>query len=246
MILPLALAVLLASVVEATAGFGATIVTVTILAQRMDVHEILAYFLPVNLVMSVYLLARYRDHVAWPVLTGRVLPWMGAGLVVGMAASALATQPLLKVAFATLVVVLALWELYLMRGAAAGPVRPISSAQAGVALLAAGVVHGVFATGGPLAVYVLGRSVVQKGSFRVTLAALWTALNSGLILSYALKGRITADTLQTSALLLVPLVLGGVVGEWLHHRLPMLQFRRGVFVLLLIGGLSLLVRTLLA
>ncbi len=237
---------LLASVVEATAGFGATIVTVTLAAQRMDVTEVLAMFLPVNLVMSLYLLTRYRALVEWRTLTRRVLPWMGAGLIVGLVSGSLAGQPALKALFAALVVVLASRELWVMRAGRTEDLSPISPPRAAGALLAAGVVHGLFATGGPLVVYVLGKTVAQKGHFRATLAALWTVLNSALILSYLRQGHIDASTLQTSALMLVPLLIGGAIGEALHHRLPMRQFRLGVFALLMVGGVSLLVRTLAA
>lgn len=242
----MSLAVLVAAIVEATAGFGATIVTVTLAAQLMSVHEILAIFLPVNLAMSLYLLIRYRALVAWDLLGRRVLPWMGAGLIVGILSASAAGQPLLKALFAALVVLLAAWELARPGGNHAAEPRPISPTRAAGALLAAGVVHGVFATGGPLVVYVLGKTVAQKGQFRATLAALWTVLNSTLILSYVRQGYLDTSTLQVSALMLVPLLVGGALGERLHHRLPLRQFRIGVFALLLAGGLSLLIRTLAA
>lgn len=241
---PLIIAVLLAAVAEATAGFGATIVTVTITAWFMDVRQVLALFLPVNLVMSVYLLVRYRALVDRRLLLRRVLPVMGLGTLVGIGVASRASAPGLKAAFGGLVAVLSAWELLRARQSGGAP-RPLTARMAALALLSAGLVHGVFATGGPLAVYVLSRETADKSVFRATLAALWTALNGGLILSYALKGEITGSTLSQSAVLLVPLLLGGVVGERLHAALPIRTFRLGVFSLLGVGGLSLLVRTLL-
>lgn len=243
--LALAAVVFLAFVSEAMAGFGATIITVTLAAHLMPVHEILALFLPVNVLMSLWLVLRNGSHIDGAMLGRRILPWMGAGLVAGLALAGLGDELSLKAAFGALVVVLAGFELVRIVRIEALP-SPLSRPRAALALLAAGLIHGVFATGGPLVVWVMGREIADKARFRATLSALWLVLNGVMVATYLRAGTVTAETLRSSAALLIPLVLGAIVGEHLHRRLPIRQFRLCVFLLLAFAGVSLLVRTLLA
>lgn len=226
--------------VEATAGFGATLVTITLAAQRYGVDEVLARFMPVSLLLSGALLLRNRGSVEVPLLTRRVAPWMGLGFVAGLAALGLHGQTWIKAVFGGFVVVLSAVEL--RRGApSAAPMPPGVRAAA---LVAAGLVHGLFACGGPLLVWVVGRELPDKGTFRATLAAVWLVLGVVLVGTYAAEGRVTGETLTASVALLPALGLGLLGGEWLHRRVPPAPFRRGVYLLLLAAGGSLVLRSL--
>jgi uncharacterized membrane protein YfcA len=236
MILVLVAIVALAFVVEAAAGFGATIVTVALAAQLYAIPEVLATFVPVNAALSTVIVLRYRDAVEWRLLARRVLPLMGAGAAVGLALFQLRDLGFLRVAFALFVVAIAAWSLARRRTGA--------TRLAGPALFGAGVVHRLFATGGPLAVYALAGEIPDKTRFRTTLAMLWLTFNGVLIGSYVASGELTAHTLRGSLWLVPAVPVGLVVGDWLHHRVNAETFRVVVNVLLLVAGVVLLVRSL--
>jgi uncharacterized protein len=238
------LVVLVAFLVEAAAGFGGTVVTVSLASQLLPVNDVLARFLPVNIVLSAYVVLRHRRHVAVRMLLGRIVPFMGLGAGAGFFLARAASPGWLKIVFAVFVIVLSLLEL---RSLASGKPRsrPLPPPIAAAALVGAGVLHGLFACGGPLAVWVVGRDVHDKGVFRATLSALWLVLNILLVAGYALDAKIHVTTLRDSALLLVPLAVGIAAGEWVHARLSPERFRVAVFVLLLVAAAVLLVRSLL-
>jgi uncharacterized membrane protein YfcA len=238
--LALAAIVLLAFAVEAAAGFGATIVTVTLAAQFLPIERVLAALVPVNLGLSTYIVARHRRAVDARLLGRRILPWMGAGVGVGLALFQLRHLGFLRLAFAVFVVLLAAVELWRARRAA--PATPLPAAGWAATLLGAGVIHGLFACGGPLAVYAIGREVADKSRFRATLSALWLIFSAVLVTGYLVGGSLGASTLRDSALLVPSLALGIVAGEWIHHRVSEERFRSGVHLLLLGAGLALLVR----
>jgi len=240
----LALIVLLAFTVEAMAGFGATVITVTLASHVRSIPEVLAALVPVNMLLSAYLAVRHRDAVSWRHVVRAGLGLMGLGLLVGMALYRAERHGWLKAAFAAFVVVLAGVELLRLRregGASSEPLGPVPRA---VALLLAGIVHGIFACGGPLLVYVLGRELPDKGRFRATLSAIWLVLNGLLIVNLGLAGDLGRQSLMTSGLLLGSLAGGLVLGELVHVRIDEARFRRAVYVLLLLAGLSLFGRTL--
>jgi uncharacterized protein len=147
-LLPLAAVVLAAFVIEATIGFGATVVAVSLGAFLLPVDELLYVFVPLNVALSAALLSRGLRLVEGRLLVSRVLPFMALGLPAGMMALTWMDPGALKGAFGAFVVVLSAFELAKKEASArALPVFPTRSL-----LVLAGIVHGAFATGGPLVV----------------------------------------------------------------------------------------------
>lgn len=228
--------VFVAFLIEAAAGFGSVVVAMTVGALWWPVPQLLGWLVPVNLVLSVYLVARGRAALDWRFLARRMLPLMALGLGAGTLVAAKANEAAwLKPVFGVFVVGVAAWQL----SRALSPkdaAAPLPGAVRVLALLGAGVIHGVYATGGPLAVFVSARELKDKASFRATLSALWVALNALVVPRLVVQGDLTGATLGTSAVLLAPLAVGIVVGEWVHHRLDERRFRVAVAALLLVAG----------
>lgn len=235
----LAAIVAVAFLIEAAAGFGSMVVALTIGALFFPIPSLLGWLLPVNLVLSAYLMARGRRHLDWKFLLSSVVPLMTVGLGVGILLARSTDTGWMKPVFAFFVVAVALHQLL-----ASTALKPLSRPVASLALFAGGVIHGVFATGGPLAVFVSARTLPDKSAFRATLAAVWVVLNLLLLPRLWLDGSLSLSTLPLSALLLVPLGLGIVAGEWVHHRLDEARFRKVVAVLLLGAGGTLLFTSL--
>lgn len=238
--LVLAAIVCLAFVTEAALGFGATVVTVTLGAFIAPLDVLLPAFVPLNLLLSGYLLARHGRHVERRLLVRRIVPLMALGLPAGLWLFHGGSEALLRTAFGVFVVVLSAAELLAGRGAA--PRRPLAVGWQAVLLALAGVVHGAWATGGPLVVYVAGRELADKRVFRATLSALWLVMNAVLVVGYLVGGDLDAESLRLSGVLLAPLVLGIAAGEWVHGRVDAALFRRLVFGLLLAAGAALALR----
>lgn len=242
--LPLLAIVFFAFVAETITGFGATIITVTLGAHFYSIPELLPIFVPVSLLLSALIVLFSFEAVEWRLLLRRILPWALLGLFGGIAlSSALGEGRALRLLFALFVILLSAVELLRIRRGVtkAGPLPPAAGAAW---LFAGGVVHGLFATGGPLVVYFLSREVEEKRRFRSTVSALWVLLNSALVFRYAERGRLDLQSLQASAYLLLPLAAGLALGEWAHRRADPGAFRGLVFGLLLIAGLSLLASAL--
>lgn len=238
--------VFLAFTVEATLGFGATIVTVALGALVADVTMVLPAFVPLNVAMSAYLFARYYRLARFDLLLKLILPTMALGMPLGMLAFQHLDVVVLQKVFGAFVIVLATLELNRARLRARtkdpGP-DPILSTPVELGFLGlGGIVHGAFGTGGPMVVYVLGRRVDDKGEFRATLSLLWLVLNLTLVIGYGASGRLSSSSLTTTLILAPALVAGLLLGERLHHRVPAAFFRNAVYVMLLAAGLLIVLR----
>jgi uncharacterized membrane protein YfcA len=223
--------------VEATTGFGATVIAVTLGVHLFPLETLLPVIVPVGLTLTATIAWRQRAHVDRALLLRGILPFMAAGAVFGLAIFERASNDSLRRVFGVFVVLVAASELLrLLR--AVGPARPLPPLVARAAIFAAGVIHGLFSSGGPLLVYAIGRTPIEKRVFRATLSNVWLVLGSMLTATYAWNGHVTRDSLLASAALLPVLGVSFVVGDWAHHRLDEFRFRLLVNVLLLGAGLT--------
>lgn len=238
--------------VEAVAGFGGTVLAVSLGATRWPIALVLAVFLPLNLLLSSYLALRHRRAVAGGELVRRIVPAMAVGMAGGTALAVVVAADRAKLGFAILVIAVALRELArLNAGRRAAPadarpaeVAPLRPSIATAVLLAAGVIHGWFATGGPLVVAVAARMFPAKATLRATLAVLWFTLNLVVLGRLVAHGDLTATTLGYSAAIVPALAAALALGEWVHHRVSERAFRWLVAGLLLVTGAVLLARTI--
>lgn len=244
---PLALAalagvVLTAFAVETALGFGATLIAVALGSLLLPIQTLLPSLVPLNLALSIWLASRYAREVDRAFLFRRLLPLMALGLPIGIVGFQYADPSLLKRLFGIFLVVVSATELRRMRASRGAEPAPISRALEAAMLIAGGIVHGAFATGGPMAVYVTSRAIADKGRYRATLCVLWAALNAVLLASYGLSGEIDRDSLLLSAWLVPSCAIGLAAGEVAHRRVPIAVFRASVFVALALAGTMLIVR----
>ncbi|MFN7701797.1 MAG: sulfite exporter TauE/SafE family protein [Deltaproteobacteria bacterium] len=237
-LVPLAIVGVIAFTIETALGFGATLITVALGAFFLDLGRILPALVPLNLLVSGYLAVRYAAHIERRFLFTRLLPRMALGLPVGIYAFGALDASMLKRAFGVFLVAVSTLELR----RAATPAPRLDPWTEWALLLAGGAIHGAFATGGPMAVYVTSRVLADKQAYRATLSALWTLLNVAMLASYAWQGELDGSTAGLALGLGPSIVIGMVAGELLHARVPARTFRAVVFAMLCVAGLVLAVR----
>lgn len=233
----LGLFVLLAYTVEAVTGFGSIVIALSLGALLLPITAMLPVLVPLNIVMSGYLTIRHRRRIDRPTLFGRILPLMTVGTALGYLLRPVLSGAPLRVMLGVLIVGFAGRELWRLRGGVPRPHRPAVGAAL---MLGAGTTHGLFASGGPLLAFALAGSPLDKSALRATLIAVWFSLNSLLTVMFAVDGSLWPALSRVMGYL--PLVLIGiVVGEWLHRRVDELRFRRLVFAALAVTGAALIV-----
>ena len=233
----LAVFILFAYTVEAVTGFGSIVIALSLGALLLPVPQLLPILVPLNILMTGWLGWRLRRLIDVQLLLTRILPLMGAGTLIGYLLLPWLDERWLKPLFGMLIIGFAGRELWRLRHN-----RPVQHPRwlTPPLMLAAGVTHGLFASGGPLLVYALAGTTLDKARFRATLITVWFVLNSGLTLAFLLDGRLHA-ALPDIALLALLLPLGIWLGGVLHQRVDELRFRKLVYLLLLLTGSLLLV-----
>ena len=109
-------------------------------------------------------------------------------------------------------------------------------------LAAAGIIHGIFVSGGPLLIGYLTRKVRDKVSFRATISTIWIFLNS-LILFDDIRAGLWDLHLVSIQLISVPFMLAGMfIGGKLYAIMSQKLFMVITYILLLISGAYLLMK----
>lgn len=238
-LLVFALVVLVAFVSGAMAGFGSVIIALTLAGQFYSIEWMVPRLVALNVLLNGYLVIAHRGHVAWRLLLTRLIWVMGAGAGLGVLVQARLEGSTLKTAFGALVVVLSSLELYRLFAKRDEPGESTGGASLPF-VFGAGIMHGIYASGGPMLVYALGRSGLARTAFRSTLAMIWLAMNVGLTVVFLLDGRLDGQALTEVGWLTIPVVAATAIGEVLHHRVDERGFRIVLFCLLFAAGIALL------
>ena len=220
----------------AFAGFGGVIIVLTLGAHLYPIKWMLPVLLPLTVIANLYIFIRHHKYIDAPVLLRRILPFMGTGLVIGFALFNLLHGELLRTLFGLIVILVAMRELINLIRSSHQNEAPLPGWISTGYVFVAGVIHGIYASGGPLLVYAVNKMQLQKSVFRSTLSSVWLIINIFLTGSYAVGGKIDLESLKYSAYLLPPLTLGVLLGEFLHQLIPERSFKIFVFMLLILSG----------
>ena len=108
-------------------------------------------------------------------------------------------------------------------------------------LIAAGIIHGMFVSGGALLVMYATLVLLDKSEFRATIAATWAVLDpTFFVLNFDLALWNTENMMLIGACIPL-LVLSVWLGNWMHKKIGQDWFMKLTYVLLVLSGLSIIV-----
>lgn len=110
-----------------------------------------------------------------------------------------------------------------------------------IILALAGLIQGMFVSGGALLVIYAVQKLRDRQQFRITLAAVWTVLNFIYACFAFQQGNFTGDVIQVIVLCIPLAVLATVLGSKLQKRISQEKFLKLTYALLLCVGSVLLI-----
>ena len=234
--------VFLSFTLEVITGFGGTVMAVSFVTALLGMHKGVVVLTLVAIIPQLSVVIRNFRKIDWRnylIIVALMLPFLFVGRLLQTAADTAVLKRILA-CFIIAVSVLRLVQYFNSREKESqeepGKVRWYSY----LALVGAGVIHGMFSSGGPLAIIYASSAVKEKDSFRSTMCLLWVTLNTILVVSYLVDGSITADTAKTILYLLPFLVAGIIAGNVIVRRVNEKLFSLVVYICLLVTGIFML------
>ncbi len=225
--------------ISTATGFGAAVMAIPVCSLFMDVKLVVPLLALASLMTCVVMGYKERALVDAGELR-RILMWGGIGFPAGNAAYHLlpiTALTLLLGVFVTGVAVHGLWRLYRQ-----SPKRVWNVHIGRLLLVLGGVVQGATASGGPLIVTYAHHALPERNRFRATLFVVWIIFNSAFLISYFASAEGNPVVLLLG-LYAVPSIASGIwLGQRIHRAASDLGFQILVSLLLLVSGITLLIR----
>jgi uncharacterized membrane protein YfcA len=165
----------------------------------------------------------------------KMIAFMFIGILMGIGLYDLLPLNILLTGYGILIVLIALKGLFIKKTVSLPKIALI------LIIIGAGIIHGMFVTGGALLVVYAAVALKDKNEFRATIAPVWVALNTFMGISHYQSGYLTQDVLLLTAIAVVPLLLGIKLGNKLYDKIEQAIFMKITYVLLGISGLMILV-----
>ena len=228
-------AVFISNIVQALTGFAGVMLSIppTILLYGPDMAK--AVINVICWMVCVFLMIQNRKYINIKELA-RIVIFMLVGMGIGIHLYNVVNPHILVPLYGGIIVAVALKSLIFKQSSSDLPVWiaiPV--------LLGAGVIHGMFASGGALLVVYLVSTFRDKDSFRANVAAVWSILNMVLMFNDYEKGLYNTEFLELLVLGVIPLVVAIYLGNKIHHMINQKMFNRLTDGLLLAAGSMILI-----
>jgi len=225
--------------IRGISGFGSGLVAIPLLAHLLPLQFVVPWVLLLDFTASLVLSGRSQDRQAihWREIAW-LLPTTLLGILIGVALLVNLPKAPLLIGLGLFVGVFGIRSLLFLHGD--NPVSHWWSLPTG---MVGGVVGAMFGTGGPPYVIYLSRRIQNKRQLRATFSGLFI-LDGGLrVIVFWISGLLNQPSMWLACLVGLPVLVTGLyVGHRIHLGLSNASMTRIIGALLVLSGLSLLVK----
>lgn len=233
------LVIFLCFTIQGITGFGSSILAVPFLAVFMDLKDVVVIVSLASLEIAVMMtLVSYKYVHVKEFL--KISISLVCGLPLGIYLMNTLSNSYLEIMLAVAIFVLGVYNL---SGLYLGKKKAVAKVDDGkvkigeyLCLFSAGVVHGVFAAGGPLVVVYGTNKFETKEQMRASFSALWVVVNIIMFVINMSQGKITSSTAVQAAWAFPAIVASIFVGKWIGDRISQKMFLTIIYIVLVFAG----------
>ena len=225
--------ILIANTIQVLTGFAGNMLAMPFSIRLIGVNEAKTVLNVFTLVACVYIWLKNRAYINKKVFT-KIIIFMVIGMLLGIWLFEIIPINTLLTVYAILIILIALYKMFSKREVSVPDFFMV------FVILIAGIIHGMFVSGGALLVIYAVSVLKDKKEFRATLAPVWVILAIILMFTHAKSGFYTPNTITLIGFSMIPLVISIWLGNKLFDKINQAMFLKVTYVLLLISGLSLL------
>lgn len=239
------LVILLSNIIQGITGFAGTILAMPPSLMLVGYDTAKPVLNVLGLLSGIYVLAENWKMVCWKEVR-KIVIVMAAGIAFSMTIRGFfaGREPFLYKLLGIIVLALSVQGIYRLKAAGGRNQGRVSRGNKGAYFLLglAGIIHGIFLSGGPLLISYLTGKMRDKSRFRTTISAVWVVLNTFILLDDIVSGwwKRSLIVVQLSA---IPfLLLGMYLGSKLYVRMSQRLFMKVTYSLLFLSGIFLLIK----
>lgn len=226
--------ILLTNMIQGITGFAGTVLAMPfcILLLGIDLAKPVLNILTI-IACALIVIRSYR-YIVWKEFI-KMTGIMFIGVFIGEYLYALFPVDILLTLYAIFIIVIALKGLFIKK------TFKLNEGLLIVIILLAGIIHGMFISGGPLLIIYAVKKIQDKESFRATLSPVWIILNLYILMKQIWLGMITLPMLNLVLIGIPALIIGVIIGGQMAKKMSQQTFMKLSYILLFISGISLII-----
>lgn len=225
--------ILLTNIIQGITGFAGTVLAMpfAILLLGIDVAKPVLNI--TTLIACILIVFESYKHIVWKECL-KMIGIMFIGVFIGEYMYQMFSVDLLLTIYAIFIILIALKGIFIKQ------TYDLDEKVLIAIIVLAGIIHGMFLSGGPLLIIYAVKKLQDKATFRATLAPVWIVLNSYLLIKQFTSSLITTQVI-TLALWSIPvLIIAIIIGKKLYEHMSQKFFLMLSYILLFISGISLI------
>ncbi|MEG2656822.1 MAG: sulfite exporter TauE/SafE family protein [Clostridium sp.] len=225
--------VLLTNIIQGITGFAGTVLAMPFSIMLLGIEIAKPVLNILTIVACLIIVLKSYKHIIWKEFL-KITFIMLMGVFIGEYIYNIFPVDTLLTIYAVFIIVIALKGMFIKKE------HDLNETILIGIILGAGVIHGMFISGGPLLIIYAVKRIKDKESFRATLSPVWIVLNTYILIRQSIGGIITYDILGIVLITIPALIIGVIIGNRLAEKMSQETFLKLSYVLLLISGVSLI------
>lgn len=222
--------VLLTNGIQVITGFAGTLLAMPTSIFLIGLDESKVILNLITLITCIFIAYRNRKYINYYVLK-KVIIYMGIGMILGIFICNIINVNILLYVYGIIIILIGIKNLFFKKEVI------LKDKIINIILILAGVIHGMFISGGSLLVVYMAYKLKNKDEFRATMSSIWIILNLLMLITQAYLGIINEKLIVITAIALIPAALGIIIGGKISKKISKLTFMKVTYTLLLISGL---------
>lgn len=222
---------------QALAGFGGTLISMPLGIMIMGIGMTKPVLTIVAWLTGIVVFITDFKYINWRELL-KMVAVMLLGVLAGMWVSGKLEFKLLMIVYALIVLGIGVKKFFFPKKKTPHP------AIQNTALAIAGIMQGLYVSGGSfLAVYSVEK-LPEKREFRATVNSVWAIVDTVMVATFFLDGTMTPEVLTMSGVSIVPALIAIWLGGLLTKKVNQNTFLKMIYIILMISGAVLLITNL--
>ena len=219
-----------ANLLQAITGFAGTLISMPPAMKLIGVEEAKALLNAIAQISSLMIVITGWRHINRKEFC-KMFVLMAAGMAAGIKIFEIFPMDALLVFYGIMIIVIALKKLFVQKEI------KLPVAVMLLVIFAAGIIHGMFVSGGALLVIYASSALKEKEEFRATIALIWVTIGCYMTGVQVQAGNFNSHVIFLMLVGIIPVFAGTWIGTKLVKKMKQEVFMKITYVLLLLSGI---------
>lgn len=218
-----------ANLLQAITGFAGTLISMPPTMKLIGVDEAKALLNAIAQISSLMIVITGWRHINWKEFF-KMFVLMAVGMMAGIKIFEIFPMDALLIFYGIMIILIALKKLFVHKEIKLPMVVML------LVIFAAGIIHGMFVSGGALLVIYAASALKEKEEFRATIALIWVTIGCYMTGVQVQVGNFNSHVIFLMLVGIIPVFVGTWIGTKLVKKIKQEVFMKITYVLLLLSG----------